>query len=70
MISIHDHTTGGAEAILVNAKTAAKLLCVSERTLWTLTNCGDVPSLRIGRAVRYDRRDLMKWIESKKSNRR
>lgn len=56
--------------LLVNAKTAAMLLCVSERTLWTLTNCGDVPCVRIGRTVRYDRRDLLKWIETKKSNRR
>ena len=41
--------------LLVNTKTAAMLLCVSERTLWTMTNCGDIPCVRIGRAKRGSR---------------
>jgi hypothetical protein len=30
-------------ALLVDSRTAAKILAVSERTLWTLTDRGEVP---------------------------
>ncbi len=53
--------------MLINAKTAAALLSVSERTLWTLTNRGEIRCVRIGRAVRYDPEDLRAWIAAKKS---
>ena len=52
------------DALLVNAKTAAAMLSISARSLWSLTNCGEIPHVRIGRSVRYSIDDLHDWIAS------
>ena len=52
---------------LLKPKEAADVLAVSERTLWTLTDNGDVPAVRIGHSVRYDPGDLAAWIEQQKN---
>jgi excisionase family DNA binding protein len=54
--------TGGR--LLLTPSEAASALAVSRRTLWSLTNAGLVPSLRIGRCVRYSIPDLKSWIEA------
>ncbi len=59
-------TTPADDRLLVDAKRAAAMLSISPRTLWTLTNCGDIPCVRIGRAVRYDPRDLACYIDTQK----
>ena len=51
---------------LLSAREAAEKLGVSTRTLWTLTNCGDIASVRIGRTgrtVRYCIEHLREYIE-------
>ncbi|NQU26015.1 MAG: helix-turn-helix domain-containing protein [Candidatus Nealsonbacteria bacterium] len=54
-------------AFLLTAKQAAEILAVSPRTLWSITQPrGELPCVRIGRAVRYDPADLRDWIEKKK----
>jgi excisionase family DNA binding protein len=55
------------EPKLLTARDAAKALAVCEKTLWTLTNQGELPVVRIGRSVRYDPRDLSAWITRNKS---
>ena len=50
--------------LLVNAKTASALLRLSERKLWSLTNCNAIPSRRIGKAIRYRPIELEAWIAS------
>lgn len=52
------------QALLVDAREAARMLCISERKLWSLTNCGEVPHVRLGRALRYPVADLQTWIRS------
>lgn len=52
---------------LLTVREAADVLRVSERTLWTLTHSGELPSVRVGRSVRYDANDLAAWIESRKT---
>jgi excisionase family DNA binding protein len=54
------------EARLMTAREAAKYLNISERTLWTLSNGGDLPRVQIGRAVRYDAADLEAFINTNK----
>jgi len=51
---------------LLTPRETAKALAISERTLWALTQQGDIPVVRIGRSVRYDPRDLNEWIEKQK----
>lgn len=51
---------------LLTAKATAKLLGISSRTLWSLTNRREIPHLRIGKILRYDPRDIQTWIEKRK----
>ncbi|MCP4885003.1 MAG: helix-turn-helix domain-containing protein [Planctomycetaceae bacterium] len=51
---------------LLRPREAAEWLQVSERTLWTLTQKGEITSIRIGRSVRYDLGDLIEFVESRK----
>ena len=52
--------------LLLKPDEAAAALGISPRLLWTLTKDGKIPCLRLGRAVRYDPRDLRVWIEQHK----
>lgn len=48
--------------LLVDTPTAAKMLGVSARTVWTLANCGALRPTRIGRAVRFSVRELERFV--------
>ena len=54
------------EPMLLTLREAAKALSVCERTLYALTKAGQLPAVRIGRAVRYDVADLRGYIERAK----
>jgi excisionase family DNA binding protein len=54
------------QPLLVTAREAARMLSLSERTVWGLSKAGELPTVRIGRSVRYDPRDLQAWIERSK----
>jgi excisionase family DNA binding protein len=54
-------------ALLLKPAEAAKLLQIGDRTLWRLTDEGEIPCIRIGRSVRYDPADLRVWIAAKKN---
>ena len=50
---------------LVGSKEVAKMLGVSERTLWKMHTTGEMPPpIRIGRAVRFSVDALKKWVEA------
>ena len=55
--------------LALRPKDAARALAIGERKLWELTNRGDIPCFRIGRAVRYDPVDLRNWITAQKQRR-
>lgn len=52
---------------LLTARQAARVLAISERTLWQLTNDGLIPVVRFGRAVRYDPADLRAFVASRRT---
>jgi excisionase family DNA binding protein len=56
------------EPLLYTPAEAAKALAISERSLWSLTACRELPCIRIGRSVRYARDDLVAWIAARKSS--
>lgn len=39
--------------LALRPKNAAKALDIGERLLWSKTNCGEIPHVRIGRALVY-----------------
>jgi excisionase family DNA binding protein len=63
---MNDHRQ--VERLLLTPKEAAESLSVCERTLYGLTKAGQLPAVRIGRAVRYDVGDLRVWIEKAKKS--
>jgi excisionase family DNA binding protein len=66
-MSITPATSGPPIApALLTAPQAAAYLSISERLLWSLTQRGELPAVKIGRAVRYHRPDLEAWIEARK----
>ena len=49
--------------LAVSVKQAAKLLNVSERTLWSLSSPrGPIPVTRFGRAVRYEVEQIKRFL--------
>lgn len=57
--------------LLLTSKEASTALGISPRKLWELTAGRQIASVRIGRSVRYDVRDLEAYIDdNKKSVRR
>ena len=52
--------------VLLKPSEVAEALRISPRKLWGLTASGEIPSLKIGRSVRYDPHDLAHWIETAK----
>jgi excisionase family DNA binding protein len=51
---------------LFTTREAAKHLRLSERSLWSITQAGKIPVVRIGRRVLYDSNDLRHFIEGSK----
>lgn len=53
-----------ATPILISAEELARLMQVSERTLWRLLSAGKVPQpVRIGRSTRWRYAEVREWIE-------
>lgn len=51
------------EVFLLSSREAAKRLSISERTLFSLTQSGQVPCVRMGAAKRYSVETITKWIQ-------
>jgi excisionase family DNA binding protein len=62
-----NRATGAPAAgkLLVSPREAARMLSISERTLYSLTKAGEIPALKLVRAVRYRVADLEAWVERK-----
>ena len=48
-----DDGPGDVPRLALRPKEAAAALGIGRRLLWTLTNCGEIPHARLGRAVVY-----------------
>jgi excisionase family DNA binding protein len=55
------------EQLLLRPSEAARLLAISERTLWQLTADGVIPCVRLGRCKRYDPDDLKRQVNQLKT---
>jgi len=56
------------EPLLVDAVSAAKLLSISQKTLWIYTQAGSIPCKRIGSRVLYSLALLRAYAESTTKN--
>ncbi len=55
-----------SDRLLIDVRTAARALSISERLLWSLTNDGTIPHVRLNRRVLYSPADLQRWIDQQK----
>jgi excisionase family DNA binding protein len=51
------------ERLRLTPSEAAAALRISPRLLWSKANGGEIPCVRIGKAVRYSPAALQEWIE-------
>ena len=61
-LSIPPVNEHGIPILALRSAEAALALGVSERHLWSLTNRGLVPSLKLGRAIVYPVDGLREWM--------
>ena len=60
---VRDDTAEFAPSPLaLSPKNAAKALGIGVRTLWSKTNAGEVPHVRIGRRIVYPIELLQEWL--------
>lgn len=52
-----------ADRLEVGRAEAAEMLGISERLLWTWTNAGSIPHVRIGARALYPVDELRRWLE-------
>jgi len=64
--ALNNSATNDSATTLLKVPEAAQRLRVCERTLFGLTKRNEIRCVRIGRAVRYDPRDLDRYIEAQK----
>ncbi len=60
-------TTELLDQPLLSPADVSKLLGIKRSTVYELARAGRIPSLRIGRAVRFLRADLETWIQDQRS---
>ena len=51
--------------LALRPKDAAVALGIGERLLWERTNCGEIPHVRIGKAILYPVAVLEEWLAEK-----
>ena len=55
--------SGSGVSLLLRPVEAAKALAISTRSLWSLTQVGEIKSVRLGRSVRYSVIELNAYIQ-------
>lgn len=55
------------EQLMVNVQSAAAMLAISRRTMQIILARGDIPCVRVGRAVRIAVADLRAWIDANRA---
>jgi len=51
------------QPMLLNTRQTARLLNISERTVFALTKSGELPSVKIGRCLRFSVSDLEAFVQ-------
>ena len=58
---------GDTQALLVDERTAAVMLGVAPRTVWSMAASGELPSVRIGRRKLYAIETLRRFIAERET---
>ncbi len=52
-----------SDVLAKSSRDAARMLGISERTLWSYTKSGDIPHVRLGRRILYPIQALRDWMQ-------
>lgn len=63
------HLDPRSDPLLLRPAAAARFPAISPRKLWEMTNCREVPAIRIDRALRYLTEDLRAWVAACRTGR-
>lgn len=63
--SLLDSDSEAVGQLALRPREAARALGIGERLLWSLTNRGEIPHLKLGRATLYPVEDLRRWLSEK-----
>jgi excisionase family DNA binding protein len=57
----------GQPALLVSLKEAARILSLSERTVWSMVKTGTLPHVRVNRRLLFSPSGLQGWIDARQT---
>ena len=63
LLNLSAKTGPETPCLALRPREAAAALGVSERTLWSWTECGDVPHVRRGKTILYPVEVLRRWLD-------
>ena len=63
-----DKTQSSTTSMQLNVRDAARILNVSEKTIYRWINQGSLPAYRVNEQYRFNRAELLEWATSKKIN--
>ena len=52
---------------LINVKVLSDILSVKPKTIYYLVHKKAIPFIRIGKLVRFDKKEIQTWLENKKN---
>ena len=54
------------ESRLLTVREVAVLLRLHEKTVYSMVARGELPSIRLGRRVRFSRDDIIRWLSARR----
>jgi excisionase family DNA binding protein len=67
MAPLASRSTSGIERLLT-VEEVAELLALSPKTIYAWAGSRRIPSLRLGRSLRFSEKDLKAWLDSRQKN--
>ncbi|HNQ22646.1 MAG TPA: helix-turn-helix domain-containing protein [Phycisphaerae bacterium] len=61
----HSVTPDAPAPLAVGAREAARMLGIGVRLLWSRTNSGEIPHLRLGARTLYNVHALQAWLDAR-----
>lgn len=60
----------GAKDELITIKDVAEFLQIAEKTIYRMAADGKIPAFKVGGSWRFRRKEIEKWLESRRNDKR
>jgi excisionase family DNA binding protein len=58
------------ESDLIRIKEVARILDVTEKTVYKMANDAEIPAFKIGGSWRFKRKEITEWLEKQRNNKK